>query len=279
MKANAPRRVAASEDLDFLAPLLRARKVVEIDLGAVEWFSPLGVVAVLSFCLRSQERGMRTAVYLPHSRLVRSYLDRIGFYGELAERGWSGTENVTTDEGYQVQACLPVTRLSTQSQVERATEALADNLERGSVVQPVFTAVEDTMTELSLNAREHGSVSYAVVQTHTGRSSGTPGVHIAVADFGPGFAATLRAKYGHLADDAAVMKGFEERVTSLKSTGRGLGLGFVQEAIDGHRGATLTIISETGRVLLEGGIFHSELGPKLSGTIAAAYFPYTPPQP
>ena len=112
-----------------------------------------------------------------------------------------------------------------------------------------------------------------VAQTHTGRTSGTPGVHIAVADFGPGFGERLRKAYGRLSDEDAILKGFEDRVSSTGQPDRGFGLGYIREAVDNYHGAVLHVLSRRGFVKRCDGRFESTRVEDFPGTLAAAYFP------
>ena len=133
--------------------------------------------------------------------------------------------------------------------------------------------------ELTANAREHGSDCYAVAQVHSGRQSGTPGVHIAVADFGDGLAQTLREQYGEMPDDEAIVHAFTEQVSGTGQSERGFGLTQIAEIIDRDPRNVLHIISQAGYVVRSGRQFQIMENESLrfDGTLASAYLFAPPP--
>lgn len=278
MRVDAPQEVRGADDILFLCRGFRARTNLTIDLRGVRWISPLGVVAVLSTALAAQHRAIRVTVDAPSNQTARTYLDRIGFWDELSRQGWEADGDMDFDDGYQVQACMPVSPLSSEREVEEATNKLSEDL-KSALAPGMHERVWTVAIELTQNAREHGSPCYMVVQTHTGRSSGTPGIHVAVSDFGPGFAESLRPVTGKLEDDAAIIRAFEERVSGTGLPERGFGLGYILDEIDRHPGAMLVIVSRTATVTRTAGKFHV-VPDKLDfrGTLASAYFPYRPPE-
>lgn len=278
MKVLAPSRIVDPASILFLSPGLRARKALAIDLTRVEWISPLGVVSILSVALCASARGLSVSVVAPRNQAARTYLDRIGFWAELRHQGWQAPGEMALAEEYEVQACIPVTPLTSEADLDRAAAALQAALD-GSVAAPVSERVWTVAVELTQNAREHGSTCYMVVQTNTGSTSGTPGLHLAVADFGRGFAATLRAVRGPLGDAEAIVTAFEERVSGTGLPDRGFGLGFVADEIDAHPGAVLTIMSRSAVYRRTAGSYQTETGEvDFPGTLAQAYFPYSRPE-
>jgi hypothetical protein len=263
--------------LTFLTDACLARKALDLDLAPVEWFSPLGVVAVLAACLRAQEGGLRVSVRVPDHPNVRAYLAQVGFYAELRRRGWFVGQDLLPDPAAPGAACLPVSSLSTMEEVESVAAQLFDVCEAANVPSSLYETVQEVALELTNNAREHGSRCYLLVQIYSGKTSGTPGVHLAVADFGGGFAESLKPRYGPMPEADAVLKGFEERVTSTEDPGRGLGLPYIQDRVDKHKGATLSVISRRAQVQRQDGEFVRRGLPDFGGTLAEAYFPYPHP--
>ena len=252
------------------------RKQLEIDLSPIAWFSPLGVVALLATYLHVASREVAVTCVLPESRVVRTCLERIGFLAELERQGWSVDGDLDVDQNALIGACLQVSPLTTPLQIDRAADQLHLALFEAKIAGNLFEDLLTVAVELTQNAREHGSPCYVVAQTHTGRTSGTPGVHIAVADFGEGFGRTLAGRYGHMSEGEAVCRGFEERVTSTGESNRGLGLGYVAEAIDRSTRNSLQIISPSAHVTRSKGGFDVVEGPDYRGTLASAYFRHTP---
>lgn len=260
----------------FLCRAYRARATLELDLAPVTWVSPLGVVAILSACLAASERGVYVTVTLPASRAARTYLDRIGFYAELERQEWTPHGDLDIDDDADGQGCLPVQSLQSAFDVDQATNLLGDVLIGARVVEGLLSKAMTVAVELTQNAREHGSPCYMVAQTHTGKTTGRPGVHVAVADFGPGFAATLARVHGRMADDEAIVRAFDFGTTGTTDPAKGLGLGYVLGDVDSHGGSELAVISRRAYVTRVERRFATVLGEDFRGTLATAYFPYTP---
>lgn len=131
------------------------------------------------------------------------------------------------------------------------------------------------MTELTNNAWQHGSPCYVVAQTHTGNTSGTPGLHLGIADFGDGFARSL-VSY-HPRDEAtAILLAFEEGVSGTGDGARGLGLAHALDAVDEYGGSELFVVSHRAMVKRTGREFQAVMGPDCQGVFVSAYFPFAP---
>lgn len=301
MRLTAPTAIREPEDLRFLSTAHRADDSLEIDLTDVEWISPLGVVAVLATCLRADRETLNATVYLPESREVRTYLAAIGLVAELDRTEWVRTKGRSTEdiassqtelhawretEGLDIDPdltfapYLPVSRLTTMREVDLAADTLEDRMKeashlRGGLSDELLTIA----VELTANAREHGSACYAVAQAHSGRTSGTPGVHIAVADFGKGLAETLREPYGQMSDGEAIRHAFTERVSGTGRSDRGFGLTQIAEIVDRDPKSVLHIISQSGHVVRTDRQFEVTESEELlfSGTLATAYLPALSP--
>lgn len=274
MVIRPPARLVNMDDIVPLANARRARKWVEFDLHDVTWVSPVAVVALLAASLGSQERGIAASVKLPHDPQVRSYLYAIGFCAELKQRGWVGSADVDAVLGEEIGLHVPVTSMSTERDVDMAAGRLWEALHAAQIPATYFHWVVDVASELTHNAREHGSQCYVVAQTHTGRRSGTPGIHVAVADFGPGFADTLRKSYGRKPDHEAIVFAFKEGVSGTGASERGFGLSYVLEAIGAAPGAVMHIWSGKGHATCGGGGVSAHAAEPFPGTVASAYFPY-----
>lgn len=270
-KLAAPRELRTLVDLGFLADAGDAGPLI-VDLSAVSWVAPAAVAAILATCLKAQQSGREVQVQLPEDSSVLGYLDRIGMHDELQRQGWTIPTAARAPDAYQIHHHVPVTRVTSDQELEALGQRAREALSRAgfsSLNDPVFTV----FSELTANAREHGSDCYALLQTHTGRTSGTPGIHLAVADFGPGFAQNLRPVLGELAPEAYIMKAFEEGVTSRPEPYRGFGLHHVARGIGEFRGAALEIASDGGHVRFDGATFSGTAFPVLPFTVASASFP------
>lgn len=195
---------------------------------------------------------------LPHSRASTS----------------TAFDDVDIDPNLTFAPFLPVSRLTTMREVDIAAEKLEDALNaaphlRGGLFDELLTIA----VELTANAREHGSECYAVAQAHSGQTSGTPGVHIAVADFGQGLAATLREHYGGMPDAQAIRHAFTEQVSGTGKSERGFGLTQIQDIVDRDPRNELHVISHSGRVVRSAGTFARFESQNIlfGGTLASAY--------
>ena len=278
MKVVAPTQIREPQDLKFLSTAHHAQDSLEIDLADVEWISPLGVVAVLATCLRADESSLDATVHLPKNRAARTYLAQIGFLQELARYDWTVPDDIDIDPNADIGPHLPVSRLTTEREVVAASYQLDDALHKASLAGGLFDDLIDVAVELAGNAREHGSNCYTVAQTHTGRRSGTPGIHLAVADFGAGFARKLQAHYGDMTNSEAIVRAFEEQVSGTGDKKRGFGLSQIAGIVDMAPDNVLQIVSWTGHVRrsarqLQASESESVLFP---GTAASVYVPYVP---
>jgi len=271
-----PTVIRTSDDLDFLCFANRARRYLEVDLSGITWISPMGVVGVLATCLAARERNIAVRVLAPRDRRVRTYLDRVGLYAELERQGWGLRGNADLDGSYRVVGCLPVQPLQSSRDIETATNRLEEALKDVPVVEGAFSRIITVVVELTENAREHGSACYVVAQMHSGETSGTPGIHVAVADFGPGFSATMRQAYGRIPDEDAVLRAFESGVSGTGLPERGFGLDYVRSDVATYPGATLAVMTRRVRLQLNEGVFAVTVSTDFRGTLAAAYFPYKP---
>ena len=282
MRLTAPARLRDPLDLSFLGRAARARKRLEIDLGGVEWVSPAGVAGLLAACLGASSRpGLEATVHLPRSRETLTYLAQIGFLAELERNGWVGDGELDIDPAAAIGPHLPVTRLTTETEVIEASDQLQDVIHVAGLSGDRFDELITIVVELAGNAYEHGSKCYAVAQVYSGVRSGTPGVHLAVADFGEGFARTLRRRYGRMTDSEAIVRAFEEQVSRIGHPHRGFGLSQVVDVIDAVPGNVLHIVSRSGYITRSGGRAapHESRTPLFRGTLASVYIPHSLSRP
>lgn len=281
MRLTAPARLREPLDLSFLGDAVLAQDGLEIDLGGVEWVSPAGVAGLLAACLGASANALDAAVLLPESREVRTYLARIGFLAELERNGWVGDGEPDLDPAAAIGPHLPVTRLATENEVTEASYQIQDVIHAAGLSGGRFDELITVVVELAGNACEHGSECYAVAQAYDGARSGTPGVHLAVADFGEGFARTLRERYGPMTDSEAIVRAFEEQVSGTGHPHRGFGLSQIVDVIDAAPGNVLHIVSRSGSITRSGGHVepHESTTPLFHGTLASVYIPRRLPRP
>lgn len=278
MRLAAPARIREPLDLSFLGRAARARTRLEIDLGGVEWVSPAGVAGLLAACLGASANALDATVLLPQSRTVRTYLGQIGFLAELERNGWAGEGEPEPAADAAIGPHLPVMPVTTENEVDEATDRLYRALDEAGLFGGLPDDLIDVLAELAGNAHEHGSQCYAVAQIYTGRRSGTPGVHLAVADFGAGFARTLRERYGPMTDSEAIVRAFEEQVSGTGNSYRGFGLSQIDGLLGKKAENVLHIVSWSGHVERKAGRSRTteHESPLFRGTLASAYIPVPP---
>lgn len=271
---KAPPTIREARDLAFfLYPPGTTHLLV--DLQPVAWISPVGVVALLALCHRAERDGLQELeIVAPRDALPREYLSAIGFVASIEKQGGTLRGNVGSAGHSSIEGCLPVARVTKESEMEAAANALEATLSGQGAPKGVLSPTYLLMTELANNAWEHGSPCYVVAQTHSGRTNGTPGMHLAIADFGDGFRASL-ARYSPSSETEAMRRAFEEGVSASGDPKRGLGLSHVLEAVDNYRGARLEIVSRNGLLRREERAFVEYEGPDCGGVFVSAYFPFT----
>ena len=279
VKITAPARIREPRDLFFLGRAAHARKRLEIDLADVEWVSPAGVAALLAACLGASVRpALEATVHLPESRMVRAYLGQIGFLAELERNGWVGDGDPEVEPDAAIGPHLPVTRLTTENEVIEASERLYEVFRDAGLAG---YGLIDVTVELAGNACEHGSECYIAAEIDSGARSDAPGVHLAVADFGEGFARTLRKRYGPMPDSEAIVRAFGEQVSGTGHPYRGFGLSQIVDVFDAAPGNALHIVSRSGYATRSAGRFevHEHEAPLFQGTLVSAYIRQGQPRP
>jgi hypothetical protein len=156
--------------------------------------------------------------------------------------------------------------------MERAAERLWAVLDELHAPPQVSTASYEIMAELTNNGWEHGNGCFVVAQTHTGATSGTPGVHLAIADLGPGFRATL-SRYHPSSEMEAVVRALEDQVSGTGNAMRGFGLSNVVGAVDAMEG-DLSIISGDAWLRRHERVSRRMEGPDCRGVFVTAYLPF-----
>lgn len=271
----APSRIDQAGDVRFFSPPPGTARIL-MDLTEVEWIAPIGIVGLLALMHRAVRDGFEALQIVPSQHQhVWKYLAESGFVSLLESRGVQVEAELREGMDQPVRPLLTARFVQQESEMERAANALWHLLDQVHAPPEIIQGAYDVMAEVTNNAREHGEGCYVMAQTHTGFTSGTPGAQIAVADLGPGFAATLAA-YAPTSELDAIMRAFEEGVTGTKNPYRGQGLGYVRDAIDSCRWSSLSIISGDAWVERSGGHFVERHGPDCGGVFVTAYFPFNP---
>lgn len=278
IRLAAPPQIRDASDVRFFTYPSDAAGLL-VDLSGVEWISPVGVVALLALCRNAEQvDGIGdVTILVPQNTVAKEYLSAIGFHAALRDMGGTLEGDVGSATSASIAACLPVTLVTRESEMEAAANQLEHTLLNLQAPVHVIHATYLLMTELTNNAWEHGSPCYVVAQTHSGVTSGTPGMHLAIADFGPGFRASLAGLDPPPTNESeAIALAFQEGVTSTGDPQRGLGLSYVAESVDNYPGARFEIVSRDGLVQRRNHDSKLFQGPDCRGVFVAAYFPFSP---
>lgn len=246
-----------------------------MDLSQVEWIAPIGIVGLLALVHRANNAGVDVELLAPESPEVRNFLDYAGFLAALEATGGIVDPAVRrAPDASPIRPCLEVRHVTTEWDMEQAANKLEEILSTLAAPPQARNAVYLVMTELTNNAWQHGKGCYAMAQTHTGARSRRPGIELAIADLGPGFAATLAA-HQPKSEVEAMLLAFDDRITGTADPGRGFGLGYVRDYIDAYPGpASLSIVSKDGWVNRAGQQFDCFEGPNCQGVYVTGYFPF-----
>jgi len=215
MALVAPRRISQAGDVHFFSPPPGAARVL-MDLSHVEWIAPIGIVGLLALRHRAERDGSHALrIIASKHQTVRRYLAEAGFVSLLKDSGAEVDPGLTRGMEEPARPLLAARFVRHEAEMERVANALWDLLDRVHAPTEVIDSAYNVMAEVTNNAREHGEGCYVMAQTHSGATSGTPGVHIAVADLGPGFEATLAA-YSPTTERDAITRAFDEGVTATR---------------------------------------------------------------
>ncbi|MEQ1882144.1 MAG: ATP-binding protein [Burkholderiales bacterium] len=241
---------------------------VEVDLGAVQFVEPYGVVGLI-ILLETIARRSKTKprVITPRSANVCGYLARLGAWSEvrnLAELDWDSIAAGATGEDSDV--LLELTAIRSQADIDSVLAHLQDILTTNlGYSSKSLSAVLNVFSELCHNVLDHSeTVGWVVAQRYYSRGARQRFVRIGVGDTGIGIKASLgkRHKTAAWSHFDAIVNALKKDVSSLPN--RGLGLHVVERIINEFDGA---LDIRTGDCRLY-------LGKQPKG-IAGAWFPGT----
>ena len=208
---------------------------VRIDLSRCMFVRPAGVLWCTIYSLLVAEMGIPCEVVVPHDIGVTSYLNRVGMFETLQNAGIE-VDNLGMPAPQQGRLMLPLTRLTTMSQVEDLGEAIVENLINSNISSAnVYEHVNMVFAELANNAVEHADSpidAYGYVQYYA--FEGHPRFVCAIADGGIGIRASLLKNPDHAGkmqnDWQAIEYALVENI-SVHGNTRGLGLSHIVELV------------------------------------------------
>ena len=203
---------------------------VRIDLRRCMFVRPAGVLWCTIYSLLVTERGIPCELLPPTQDNVASYLNDLGLFDILRDAGVSVSYHDDPRHHDRWQLILPLTRLSSVSEVEQIEGFLIENLEQRKLSSVnLYADVSVTFGELGNNAVEHAQSkidAYSLVQFYDWHSR--PRFVCAVADGGIGIRASLQKNPEYegrtLTDWSAIEFAMSENVSGTGSRTRGMGL-------------------------------------------------------
>ena len=266
-------RVDTVHDIDFLLAV-EAERSATIDLTAIDFIRPVGVVALLatlsgSFHIDRQD----LAIMWPASREVQvppaSSMRRDGSVRK-------GCKLELKPEQIPVKPMVPCTHFNDEADIDRLEELMAEKFHTEFVGQE--GTVDTVFSEIALNVVYHADSQggYVLAQEYAYHEG--PVVEIAVADCGIGIQASLQKNPNNPdtgSDIEAIQLALKEGVSRVIDAHRGFGLHHVANDVQNHYLREMTIRSGTG--ILDGNVISQESSSKFSGTIVNVTIPCETP--
>lgn len=251
---------------------------VDIDMRQCEFVRPAAVLWCAIYPLLVSERGIATRLLVPENMGVSTYLKSVGLFDLLRDAGVEVDDRgVRRREDHQL--ILPLTRFSSEAQVEDLANAALDALSsRGVGSANLYPVVSEVFAELALNAVQHSESKVGacgLIQFYEFQQGRR--FVCTVADGGIGIRRSLE-RNPELTDQVpydwvAIELALRERVSGTGESTRGIGLYGVAEDMR-KAGRQLVIHSGIGAVEtteeLEHGARRTTLFP---GTLAFASIP------
>lgn len=229
---------------DLIGELESAREGERLlfDARHVRWVSPYGLIGLLAAGQVGRERaGLAPAIEAPDSTDVRSYLDRMDFWGNAAEIYDLGTR--TNRQHARSDALLEITPIRSNQDVhqvvERVRERAALILEsRLHYPKPSVIQFSVMLSEVCQNILEHAEAGgWVCAQTYFWkRRLGRDVLVLAVMDVGVGFQGSLAAEHARRYGDrwsaaTALEAAFLNGESRFRDPGRGQGLQAIRRQV------------------------------------------------
>lgn len=214
---------------DPIVATLGGSEAILVDLGAVDFVDPSGMLALATACVDARLYGHSVLVRPPELSGVATYLVRMRFRDVLAKHGVRFTDTAFARRVVS-DTPLPGRLLELEELGARQLDAVGERLVRLGravglrldVLQRAFLGLQETLE----NALQHSGqiTAFAVAQRYEDRRTGSTRLEIAVGDIGVGLRETLRHRHRVTTDEDAVRLAIREGVSRFARAGRGEGL-------------------------------------------------------
>lgn len=253
---------------------------IVIDLSAVTFVRPAGVVALLGLMQKISESGLTFQLGLPENQAVVGYLSQIAFLDAAKQ-----ITEITGDQAAidavtpRITMLAPVRQFESPGDVEDIANQMVDVFQNplhgfsGALLEACSTVV----VELANNVVEHSRARGWVLAQRYRRQEGDV-IEIAIADMGQGVRASLRRnrEYMNVADDSDALRvAVREGASRLRDPHRGYGLHHVTREIGDYPHRRLVLASGRGRLSVSNNGFVRtwERERRIPGLLAYAWVP------
>ncbi|MEE3259436.1 MAG: ATP-binding protein [Candidatus Latescibacterota bacterium] len=232
---------------------------LEVDLGALHFIDPYGLLALCLLARYGRILSARVAFHLPQAYALRTYLGRVRFAEAVDGIDLKGPTLVVDQEREKTasETLLEITRIEERVDVEAVLGKIGQRVEAILAEELRYTEVEinqfkNVVAELCHNILDHSeNWGYLTAQRYVDSRAGKKYVVIGVGDLGIGIKKSLSVRY-----ESAEWSHGEAILNSLKKhfsrdTTRGLGLYIVNQICNRYNGS-LHIRSGDTRVYIRG---------------------------
>ncbi len=225
-----------------------------IDLAAVDFIRPYGVIALVSAARALFERCGKPVTLANIREKVHGYLERVDLF--MVGEQWLRADKPPTevfDRDQPTPSLLELTRVTSATDVSTVI-AQADRIFSYWLHVRNLRSLLNVLSELCANIYQHSHDANGVVliQTHRVVSKNEVHVRVALGDAGRGVQASLQSHFGDLgADSLDYLQAAMGGRTSRKTGRGGLGLRLVEQTV-GEDGGYMWLRSGTAAICSHG---------------------------
>jgi hypothetical protein len=243
-----------------------------LDLRKVGFVEIYPLVAMACFVTRAADHGFDLRLYPPESKMVRTYLSRMGFVEMLEKRF-----DVAARPLKEVRATphandlLELQWFDSSKKIGDLANLVWERLD-GKVPAHVLPTIYESVIEIGENVIFHAGTGGGWVAAQT-YSRGTPKerIDLAIGDTGLGIRRTMR-RHRPSTDGRAIALAMQYGVSGLDDPGRGIGLAETAEQMRAV-GGRLLVRSGSGRRTVTTKSVQSATVPALQGTVVGMSIP------
>lgn len=218
--------------------------VCDIDLRAVNWTEPAGLVLIASTVEAAREAGRAVHVHRPHNEDQQRYLSRMGLADVLDQMGVDADlPSVIRRNTRGPNDLLELRRFDEEDRADKLAALLFELVEQDD--PNLAPSLHDAVAEMAGNAATHSTKGHGFLAAQT--THGGEKVHFAVADSGVGVWQNLGA-FGLENEGAALNAVLSPEGLSSREAGGGRGIPITRRLVTERQGELyLTSIGVTAK--------------------------------